>query len=316
MPFLNKGVWTLDDSKKPAGFLASAFNNWITKDGQPGRTGKIGFKAESGRYHVYIGKGCPFANRVTIMMHLKGLFKHVSVSYCAPQMYQENRWGFVSEPGYKDDLYGKDHLHQIYAHLAPGMSGSCSVPLLVCKKTNEIVSTDSANIATMFGTAFNELVDDHEDYSDKNEAEFNEWLVPKICVGIYHISFAPDDEKYEAAFNRFFETADKLDKHLEHKKFTSGDEKPSEVDIKVFCTLIRFDVAYYFLYKANLKRMYDYPNIHRWLKTVYQYKNIGEAVVDFPHVKKLYYGNVSQNPSQRVPLGPFVDYSTPVEQAL
>ena len=54
--------------------------------------------------------------------------------------------------------------------------------------------------------------------------------------------------------------------------------------------------------------MYDYPNIHRWLKTVYQYKNIGEAVVDFPHVKKLYYGNVSQNPSQRVPLGPFVDY--------
>ena len=99
MPFLNRGVWTLDDSKKLDSFvfLSSSFNNWITEDGQPGRTGNTGFKAESGRYHLYMGKGCPFANRVTMMMQLKDLFGHISVTYTAPQMYQNNRCGFVSE---------------------------------------------------------------------------------------------------------------------------------------------------------------------------------------------------------------------------
>merc|ERR1711976_245448 len=309
MPFLNKGVWTLDDSKKPAGFLASAFNNWITKDGKAGRTGERGFKAESGRYHLYIGKGCPFANRVTIMMQLKDLFEHVSVTYTAPQMYQDNRWGFVSEEGYKDDLYGKDHLYEVYNHVEPGCTCVVSVPFLVDKKLNKAVSNDSGDIMEMFNSAFDEITGNTENYlkpkftwkagleEDGETKDFN-----NICVGVYKMPMAPDDGLYYKAFHAFFNSCDELDEILGKRKFLNGDEL-SICDLKIFSTLVRFDFAYYFLYHANFKRMKDYENISRWLENVYMYKGIYKTV-DFEHIKKLYYGNRAQNPSGRVPLGP------------
>jgi len=310
MPFLDKGVWTLDDSKRPDSLsnnLNSKFNNWITKDGQPGRTGKVGFKSESGRFHVYIGKGCPFANRVTIMMQLKDLFEHVSVTYTAPQMYQDNRWGFVSEEKYKDDLYGKDHLYEVYNHVEPGVSCVVSVPFLVDKKTNKAVSNDSGDIMEMFNSAFDEITGNTENYlkpkftfsqrENGNPKDFNDF-----CVGIYKIPMAPTVELSKKAFHAFFRSCDELNEILKEHKFLNGEEL-SICDLKIFSTLVRFDVAYYFLYHANLKRMRDYDNIFRWLENVYNFKGIYKTV-EFEQIKKLYFGNRAQNPSGRVPIGP------------
>merc|ERR1712170_1759 len=306
MPFLNKGKWTIDDSKRPENMqqLASAFNNWITKDGSAGKTGIGGFKAESGRYHVYIGKGCPFANRVTMMMQLKGLFEQIGVTYTAPQMYQDNRWGFVSEPGYKDDLYGKEHLYEIYNHLAPGCTTVVSVPLVIDKIDHKIVSNDSASIMEMFNTAFNDITGNHDDYFKQTGIKFNDTDkgVQDVCIGVYRMPFSPTDESYKLAFEAFFDTVDQLDAHLAEKKFVHGADLSGD-DLMLFSTLIRFDVAYYFLYHANKQRMSDYSHISRWLHDVYNFGGIKETVF-FDHIKKLYYGNKDQNPSGRVPLGP------------
>merc|ERR1712226_567502 len=301
MPFLNKGVWTLDDSQRPSCF-DSAFNNWITKDGVAGKTGDRGFKAETGRYHVYIGKGCPFANRVTMIMQLKGLFEHIGVTYTAPQMYQENRWGFVSEPGYKDDLFGKDHLYEIYNHLSPGCTTVVSVPLVIDKVEGKIVSNDSSSIMQMFNTAFNDITGNHDDYFEKSGILYGGKGVQDICFGVYKMPFSPDAETYKLAYEAFFESTDQLDSHLKNVKFVHGD-KLSGDDLMIFSTLIRFDVAYFFLYHANKQRMSDYANISRWMHDIYNFNGINETVF-FDQIKKLYYGNKAQNPSGRVPIGP------------
>ena len=60
----------------------TAINNWVTRDGAAGPTGSAGFKAESGRYHLYYSPSCPFAQRTQIILKLKGLEKHVSTSLC------------------------------------------------------------------------------------------------------------------------------------------------------------------------------------------------------------------------------------------
>lgn len=307
MGFLDNGVWNTGQKLN----LSSLFVNWVTKDGSAGPTGDAGFKAESDRYHLYIGHGCPFANRVTIMMHLKQLSEHISVTACAPQMYQEKGWGFVSEDGYSDPLYGKNHLHEIYAHLAPGMTGSCSVPLLVDKINNKIVSTDSASIMQMLNSAFDDITGNKKDFYGQPGLEAHADLVQSVCIGIYRVGLNPDAQGYVQAFNAFFTTLDKLEQIFSKHKFING-ECLSEVDIKLFATLIRFDAAYYSLYHCNKHRVMDYRNIFRWIKQVYQYEGIGENTINFEHIKKLYYGNKTQNPSQRVPLGPFIDYNTPV----
>ena len=46
----------------------SAFRNWVTADGSAGLSGDAGFKAEPGRYHLYVSLACPWAHRVLRMI--------------------------------------------------------------------------------------------------------------------------------------------------------------------------------------------------------------------------------------------------------
>ena len=62
------------------------FRHWITPDGSAGPSGDGGFKAETGRYHLYVSHACPWAHRVMIMRHLKDLVPHISVSVVHPLM--------------------------------------------------------------------------------------------------------------------------------------------------------------------------------------------------------------------------------------
>ena len=58
----------------------SSFRNWITKDGSPGPTGTGGFKAEAGRYRLYVALICPWASRTLLARKLKGLEELIAVT--------------------------------------------------------------------------------------------------------------------------------------------------------------------------------------------------------------------------------------------
>ena len=115
---LVNGKWTSDwhpvQAKDEAGRFVrqvSSFRNWITTDGAPGPTGEGGFKAEAGRYRLYVALICPWASRTLIARKLKGLEALIPVTVLNPTLSDEG-WAFGGYPGAEEDpLFGAQHLH-------------------------------------------------------------------------------------------------------------------------------------------------------------------------------------------------------------
>ena len=89
----------------------SGFRHWITPDGAAGPTGDAGFKAEAGRYHLYVALICPWASRTLIARKLKGLEPLISVSIVEPALTDQG-WRFGDGSwGHPDPLHGARYLH-------------------------------------------------------------------------------------------------------------------------------------------------------------------------------------------------------------
>lgn len=74
----------------------SAFCNSVTRDGSAGPTGSASFRAEAGRYHLYVGYACPWAHRVLIYRSLKGLDEAIGVG-AAHWFIGSDGWTFASD---------------------------------------------------------------------------------------------------------------------------------------------------------------------------------------------------------------------------
>ena len=124
---LIEGVWR-DQAPASSGDgrfhrAETRFRNWITADGSPGPTGQGGFKAEPGRYHLYVSLACPWAHRTLIMRRLKRLEDAIGVSVVHWHM-DRNGWEFREGPGATGDrLHGLDYLHQVYTRARPDYTG-------------------------------------------------------------------------------------------------------------------------------------------------------------------------------------------------
>lgn len=290
----------------------SQFRNWITADGQAGPTGKGGFKAESGRYHLYVSLACPWASRTLIMRKLKGLEEHISLSVVHPLML-EHGWTFKEGPGViSDPLFHSRYLYQIYQKADVNYTGRVTVPVLWDKQTNTIVSNESSEILRMFNTAFNHITGNTEDYSPKEWRkeldQMNDFVYDTINNGVYKAGFATKQEVYEKEVLRLFEALDKLEEHLSDKEFLIGN-RLTEADIRLFVTLVRFDSVYFGHFKCNLKELMTYPNLWHYTKKLYHYKGIAQTV-NFDHIKEHYYGSHKTiNPTGIIPAGPVIDWS-------
>jgi hypothetical protein len=132
----------------------SAFRNWVTPDGSPGPSGMGGFKAEPGRYHLYVSFACPWAHRTLIFRKLKGLTDMIDFSVVHWLML-ENGWTFMDGPGViPDPFYGARFLYEIYTRAEPRYTGRVTVPVLWDKATKTIVNNESSEIIRMFNSAF------------------------------------------------------------------------------------------------------------------------------------------------------------------
>ncbi|EMP53911.1 glutathione S-transferase protein [Marinobacter santoriniensis NKSG1] len=295
---------------------AARFRNWVTADGSAGPAGEGGFKAESGRYHLYVSMACPWAHRTLIFRKLKGLEEHISVSVVHPDMV-ENGWEFRPDSEqHRDHLYGFQFMHQIYTKAAPDYSGRVTVPTLWDKQRETIVSNESAEIIRMFNSAFNGLDGVREDldfYPDALQDEIdevNERVYNTVNNGVYKAGFATAQDKYEQAYEALFESLDWLEERLSGQRYLVGSQL-TEADWRLFTTLIRFDAVYFSHFKCNRQRIGDFSALSAYLRDLYQVPGVS-GTVDIAQIKRHYY--VSQrtvNPTQIVPVGPELDFSAP-----
>jgi putative glutathione S-transferase len=295
---------------------AARFRNWVTADGSPGPDGDGGFKAESGRYHLYVAMACPWAHRTLIFRKLKGLEKHISVSVVHPDML-ENGWEFRPDSEqHRDHLHGFRFMHQVYTRAAPEYSGRVTVPALWDKKKETIASNESAEIIRMVNSAFDGLESvctDLDFYPGKLQGEIDEVnarVYDTVNNGVYKAGFATAQDKYEEAYNALFDSLDWLEERLSGQRYLVGD-RLTEADWRLFTTLIRFDAVYYSHFKCNRQRIIDFPALSGYVRDLDQVPGVAETV-DIDQIKRHYY--VSQrtiNPTQIVPVGPELDFSSP-----
>ena len=319
MGLLQEGKWVDQwyDTKSTNGrFVRKApqFRNWITADGAAGPSGKGGFKAEPGRYHLYVSLACPWAHRTLILRALKGLEKMISVSIVHWYM-AENGWTFdVGDGVVPDTVNGAQFLHQVYTQAKPDYSGRVTVPVLWDKQTKTIVSNESPDIFRMFNSAFDEVGAAQGDYYPehlRSEIDaLNGRIYTTVNNGVYRCGFATTQAAYEEAITPLFDTLDWLEDILSRKRYLTGAQI-TEADWRLFTTLIRFDPVYVGHFKCNIRRIADYPNLSNYLRGLYQQPGISRTV-NMEHIKRHYYeSHTSINPSRVVPLGPDIDFSIP-----
>lgn len=285
---------------------ASSFRNWVTPDGRPGPTGDGGFAAAAGRYHLYVALICPWASRALIGRKLKRLEEIVTLCVTEPFLTDQG-WRFGDFPGAdRDALNGVTYLHEIYTRADPHFTGRATVPVLWDKQRGAIVNNESADILRMLNSGFGDLASDAIDLYPKSlRAEIdalNDKIYSRLNNGVYRAGFAAAQAAYEEAFHDVFGMLDELEQRLATRRFLVGTSL-TEADIRLFVTLVRFDVVYYSLFKCNLRRIVDYPNLAAYLSRMLATPGVRETV-NLDHVKRGYYSIKALNPNGVVPLGP------------
>ena len=319
MGLLVDGKWQdrwYDTDKAGGRFIRSdsQFRNWVTADGSAGPTGAGGFKAEPGRYHLYVSLACPWANRTLIFRSLKGLEDSISVSVVHWHM-AENGWTFEPAEGViPDSINHANYLHEVYTAHDPAYSGRVTVPILWDRKTNAIVSNESSEIIRMFNCAFDGVGAKPGDYYPEalrtEIDEINARIYTNVNNGVYKSGFATTQAAYEEAVVPLFETLDWLEQRLSGQRYLLGDVL-TEADWRLFTTLIRFDPVYVGHFKCNIRRLEDYPNLWAYTRELYQYEAVSETI-NMQHIKHHYYvSHTTINPSGVVPLGPELDLYMP-----
>ncbi|MCL4118787.1 UNVERIFIED_CONTAM: hypothetical protein GTU68_062783 [Idotea baltica] len=316
MGLLVDGIWSDNwyDTKSSDGkFVRSTagFRNWITPDGSVGPSGTDGFKAESGRYHLYVSLACPWAHRTLIFRQLKQLADHITVDVVHPDMLNDG-WTFEHRGAAQgDSLFNSKFLRDVYLRVDDKMSGRVTVPILWDKKRNTVVSNESSEIIRMFNSAFNGITDNQDDYwpveMRKDIEKINQRVYKNVNNGVYKAGFATSQSAYDDAVINLFDTLEWLETHLSQNRYLMGHQI-TEADWRLFTTLVRFDPVYVLHFKCNRKRLVDYPNLWAYARELYQWDGVDQTV-DFDHIVRHYhYSHETINPHRIIPINPVLEW--------
>lgn len=279
---------------------SSRFRDWVTADGSSG------YQAEPGRFHLYVALACPWSHRTMIVRGLKRLEDAIGVSYIHP--YRDRRgWAFDDDDGYVDEVNGWEFLSEAYRASAPGYDGRVSVPVLWDRETGRIVSNESADIVRMLGSAWDEWGDASVDLYpvERREQidELSEWVYENVNNAVYQAGFAESQDAYDRAYRRVFDALPVLDERLAGSRYLVGDSL-TEVDWRLWVTLVRFDSVYHTHFRCNGARIVDFPALWGYTRELYQWPGVA-ATVAMDEIKRHYYTTHDMlNPKRIIPAGP------------
>ncbi|MFT6089848.1 glutathione S-transferase family protein [Sulfitobacter sp.] len=320
MGLLVDGVWKDQwyDTKSSGGKFersAAKFRNWVTSDGSVGPSGDGGFKAESGRYHLYVSYACPWAHRALIFRAIKGLEDHISISAVHPDMLGEG-WEFATDfPGATGDtLFDYPYARDIYTRADPAFSGRVTVPILWDKTNETIVSNESSEIIRMFNSAFDTITGNTTDYWPEHLRDdietVNSRVYDTVNNGVYKCGFATTQSAYDDAVHPLFESLDWIEGILANTRYLVGDTL-TEADWRLFTTLVRFDNVYHLHFKCNRQRITDFPNLWAYTRELYQVPGVADTVKMDHIVRHYHYSHDTINPNRIIPINPDIDFNAP-----
>jgi len=295
----------------------TSFRNWITADGSSG------FKAESGRYHLYVAYACPFAARVLVVRVLKGLESAIGITVVDWYNDRAIGWSFTDKKAgcQPDTVNGKKTLKEIYQLADPNYSGRVSVPVLWDKVKKTIVNNESGEIIQMLNSEFNAFCATEKQksldlYPKTMKSKIDEviqWMNDDVSTGVYKAGLATKQEPYDEAVTKLFSAMDKLESMLGHSRFLVGNDL-TLADIRLFTTLVRFDWVYHGHFKCNKKKLIEYPNLWGFTRDIYNLDGVKDTVVR-DHIMKTYHLTMPHiNPNNIVPVGPDLNFSIPEER--
>ena len=274
----------------------STVRNWI---------GEGDFPAEQGRYHLFVAWNCPWAHRALLTRAILGL-DDITVSYARPNR-DDQGWVYDTEGEFSDAELSARAVHEVYSADPMKYTGRLTVPVLWDKVQKRMVSNESADIVRMLGAAFG----DGTLYPDALSGQIDGWntlIYDTVNNGVYRAGFASAQEPYEKAAHQVFATLDKIDAHLAENAYLCGDHF-TEADLRLFPTLARFDVAYHYAFRCNLKKLSDYAHLWPYAKRIYHMPGVAQTV-RFDIYKRGYFSaSEKRNPLGIIPIGPEVDWS-------
>lgn len=296
-----------------------SFHGKITPDGP--------FKPEKDRYHLYIGLFCPFAHRANFVLRLKQLDKYAGIETSIVKAYPKGndkgwpgwRFNHKDETEYEgateDKLFGSQFMHELYFKADKEYKGRYSVPVLWDKRLGTIVNNESHELMRDLQHCFDGLlppglqkIDLYPENLREEINELGEQLQRDLNTGVYKAGFANDQKTYEEKLPPVFAMLNKLEKvaHKNGGPYILGAQM-TEIDVRVFATLIRFDTVYVQHFKCNLGTIrYSYPVLNNWLKGMYWNHEEYRETTNVKHIKENYTKSHDDiNPKAITPVGPW-----------
>jgi putative glutathione S-transferase len=269
--------------------------------------GGDGWPVEPGRYRLVVSRACPWANRAIIVRRLLGLEPVLSMGVAGPT-HDERSWTFDLDPGGRDPVLGIERLQEAYFARFPGYERGITVPAIVDVPSGRVVTNDYAQLTLDLSTEWraHHRPGAPDLYPEDRRAEIDalaQVIYADVNDGVYRCGFARSQRAYAASYRRLFARLDDLSARLERQRYLVGDTI-TEVDVRLFTTLARFDAVYHGHFKCNRQKLTELPVLWAYARDLFQTPGFGDTI-DFDHIKRHYYEvHRDLNPSGIVPEGP------------
>lgn len=233
------------------------FNRQKNQFETPFGEGEGKLPVEPGRYRLLWAPVCPWAHRSVIVRRLLGLEDVISLG--------------TADPDY---------------------TGRFTVPALVDIPSGKVVNNDYFNLTLYFETAWKPYHKEGapdlypEDLREEID-KLNDIIFREVNNGVYKAGFARKQKAYDRAYNMVFNRLDWLEERLANQRYLFGD-RLTESDVRLYVTLVRFDCAYYPVFRLNKKLLRDYPNLWAYARDLYQTPGFGDTT-NFAAIKKHYH---------------------------
>lgn len=223
------------------------------------------YPAEAGRYHVYSGWFCPWAQRVTLVIELAGLADTISVSY-VDGTRDARGWAFRETHG-PDPVNGFALLRDAYDATEPDFDGHVSVPTLWDRESGQVISNDfatiDADLASRYDVRSGSGIELYPAELRSQIDDLETWLRADVN-STAHVATSGGQGAAEAA-QTLHGAYSELDRRLRVNRFLVGDSV-TLADVRLWVTLVRYDAA---AARTGAPRLTEYPELWRYARELY-----------------------------------------------